>query len=283
MKKLKYSKKSISAKADDFIIESLKEVEKLDASGLHFFEKDGIEGFKIGTGQPKPPEYLGEGLPEVEKDNVLNIEVNISFDIRITSKGNGDIEFIIAQNGTGRHFKFKYKGLDPRQAQIAIIEFQSRLNSSTILKDINHLFWASYRMNDDIKPRKEAFHKILSNLDIRFKSILNLNRYKKPESKIVGEVEIKTFSSKTSGANQQSQEELLTERKIFLQDVFSALKIIETEGGKKTQLDVGLIVFENNLDVENIDITSRMKHALRKYDLNFRNILSEYNQKKANN
>ncbi len=122
----------------------------------------------------------------------------------------------------------------------------------------------------------------MDNLETRFKGLLKWKREKVIEVREENGIKITKSAPIQSGANPQTKAEIEKEKQEFRKTVFDALD--EIGSGKKTQLEVGLIVFEKESDAkEDIDIASRMKHALRKYNLNFKKLLAEYKQKKADN
>ncbi len=285
MKKNNHYKKEIEFKIgegnEDAIIEFAKSAEAKEF-GLFYTKFSGGEGFAIGR-PPNPFECEGNGLPE--PDNRLpHREFHFEFDVRFTLNESDDIELLIAQKDMPTHFRFMLKGLSPKQAQMALINFEQGI-SNAIKDAIYHHASVCYRKQDENrKRRKETYGNLISVLGHNLKTRLDLWRYKKPKVENKGGIKLKTFTPSLTqgGTNPQTKVEVEKERQEYKKAVFDALELIETEGGKKKQLDVGQIVFEKESDVkEDIDVASRMKHALRKYKLNFKELLKEYEQKKG--
>ncbi|MBA3632625.1 MAG: hypothetical protein H0W58_07435 [Acidobacteria bacterium] len=248
--------------------------------GLTYTKFSGGEGFTFG-GPPNPFEREGKELPTPDS-NLPHQDFHFEFDVRFTLNESEDIELLIAQKDMPTPFKFMLKGLSPKQAQMALIDFEQRI--SNVIKDAIYFHaWACYRKQDEnIKNRNESYDKIMKNLVTHFKPLLKWKRDKVIEQREENGIKITTYDPFPKGANPQTKAEIEKEKQEFRKAVFAALN--EIGSGKKTQLDVGLIVFEKELDAkEDIDIASRMKHALNKYNLKFKELLEEYKQKKADN
>jgi hypothetical protein len=242
-----------------------------------FFRDDALDSDK----------FTGEGLPAKTANHIFHKEFCVNFDVRLSHDENGNMELVIAEKGAGTHSKFQFQGLNARQARRAIPDFHIRLASLFIPRTIYQLAYACYWKQDDNRAnRKNSCKNIITELVWSFERLLDLIRFKKVQEIKDGGLTI-TISNSTStqgGTNPQTKVEIEKEKQEFKKAVFTALELIETEGGKKKPLDVGFIVFEKESDAkENIDIASRMKHALNKYKLNFKELLKEYEQKKASN
>lgn len=233
-------------------------------------------------------ERKGEGLPEAD-NRLPQREFHFEFDVRFTLDESEDIELLIAAKDAGTHFKYMLKGLSAKQANAAVIDFEQQI--SNVIKDAIY-FHASacYRKQDEnTANRNESYKNIMSYLETCFKRLLKWKRDKVIEVREENGIKITTSIPIQSGANPQTKAEIEKEKQKFIKAVFDALELIGN--GKKTQLDVGSIVFEKESDAKekesngekDIDIPSRMKHALRKYNLNFKELLKEYKQKKADN
>lgn len=284
MKKYNHYKKEIEFKigGEDNIDTLMKIADSPEGEELGIFSVQDSNAKGVTGGRPPNPfEREGKGLPEAD-NRFPRREFHFEFDIRFTLNESEDIELLIAAKDAGTHFKYMLKGLSAEQANAAVIDFEQRI--SNVLKDaINIHASACYRKQDEnIANRNESYKKIMSYLETRFKGLLKWKRYKPIEVREENGIKITTSVPIQSGANPQTKAEIEKEKQKFTKAVFDALD--EIGSGKKTQLDLGLIVFDKELSSkEDIDIPSRMKHALRKYKLNFRELLKEYKQKKANN
>lgn len=120
-------------------------------------------------------EYEGEGLPPEKDRNAHNLEFDLNFNVRLSHDGKGNIEFLIAKKGSGRHYRFPIKkGLNALQAEIVMSDFEQRMIYSYIPQTLFQFFWACYRKPDnDAKLRKKCFDLIISNFEAHFRNILN--------------------------------------------------------------------------------------------------------------
>ncbi len=260
MKKLKHYKEEISITQDDF---ETKDFSSLERYGIYADHKPGIEKYTIG----KPlqfNEFFGEGLPELEKESSVYFEMNLSFDIRVSHNGRGDIELVVAQNGKGTHFKFNLKGLNAKQAETAIFEFRRQMTNSAIAKDFYYFIWACYRKQDEnADKRKESYEKILSNLEIRFKKLLRWDRYKEVENRKENEIEIIKLVPIERGAKPKSKSEIDKEKIEFLQNVFSAFRELDKKRIKSPkQRDLMPYIYKRHKDIEKKISESLIKHKL---------------------
>ena len=141
----------------------------------------------IALGTPlSSHEIEGEGLPTEKDSRAQHKEYNLNIDLRLSHDGNGNVEFIVAKKGTGRHSKFPLiKGLNPEQAEIALVKFEQQMTFSYIPLTLYHIASACYRrQEDDAHKRKEHFDRIINNFENYFRNILN-----RRGEKIVNEVE----------------------------------------------------------------------------------------------
>jgi len=282
MKKNNHYKKEIEFKLgegnEDAFIEFAKSDEGKEL-GLHYNEFSGGKGFNIGR-PPNPFECEGKGLPE-PNDDLSRQEFHFEFDVRFTLNESEDIELLIAQKDMPTHFKFILKGLSVEQANATVIDFEQEI-SKVINNAIHYHASVCYRKQDESrKRRKETYDTLINVLGNNLKTGLDLVRYKDPKVENKGGVKIKTFTASLTqgGANPQTKAEVEKEKQEFRKAVFAALNEIGER--RKKQLDVGVIVFEKESDAKDIDIASRMKHALNKYKFTFKELLEEYKHKKG--
>lgn len=227
-------------------------------------------------------EHEGLELPEWKNDRQLFCELNLNFVVRITCDREGTTYFEVAQDGHQSFYSFPFKGIEYKDAILATIDFEQRLSRFLIRFGMYPLFWALYREKEtDQNKRSEAYEKISKNFETYFKSILKPKRERAIATSEHDGLRITNYAQIESGRTPQSANEVEREKKKFIQKIFDALKEIENRGGKKIQLDVGTIIFEN---IDDADPQSRIKHSLTKYGLKWKDILAEHNlQKKAKN
>lgn len=242
-----------------------------------FKDKNGVTfGRPIGHG-----EYEGEGLPALE-DGLPHVhEFKVTYNIRLSHKGDGDVDLAIAGRNTGRHFRFPIFGLGKDQARMAGFNFRERLNNMIVLHAIYPLFWACYREQDeDAEAQKESYDKIMDNFKVYFERMLRPKRFKVVETREENGIRVTKSEPIEGGRKPKPQASIDKEKLRFKKAVFDALDVIKIEGGKRTQTDVGNLVFENESDAkENADIPSRMRHALKRFDLNYKRLLKQYDLK----
>lgn len=253
--------------------------------GIFSFQNSNAKGVTIGR-KLNHFEREGKGLPTPDS-RLPQREFHFEFDVRFTLDESEDIELLIATKDAGTHFKYVLKGLSVGQANAAVIDFERQISNA--IKDAIYFHgWACYRKQDEnTEHRNESCKKVMSNLETHFKGLLKWKRDKVIEQREENGIKITTYDPFPKGADPQTKEEIEIEKQEFVKAVFDALG--EIGSGKKTQLDVGLIVFEKESDAKqkaskgekDIDSASRMKHALRKYNLKYKELIKEYEQKKG--
>jgi hypothetical protein len=108
MKKVKSYRKELEVEINGSLTDIL---DKIDEDGLkndfgiYKSETTGVKGFTMGR-PLNPFEYEGEGLPTENDLRAHHQEFRLNIDMRLSHDGNGKIELLIAEKGTGRHFKF---------------------------------------------------------------------------------------------------------------------------------------------------------------------------------
>ena len=224
-------------------------------------------GIPLGYGQ-----YEGKALTELPADRGVFQEINLAFTVRISYDNQGTTYLELIFSGHQTYWSFPFKGVEFRDALFATAEFESRLARFLAQYGIYSLFWALYRQTDEAQ-RKESYEKIRSNLEHFFRNILVPKREKEIGVEEAPGVRVTSYARVETGRNPKSTTELDREKKQFQNDVYKALTIVEAEGGKRTQLDVGLVVFAT---VESGDVQSRMKHALKRYGLKWKELLKEF-------
>lgn len=242
-----------------------------------FATPDGL-GVTIGRSL-EDGEYEGKELPEWKNDRQLFVELNINFVVRVTCDREGTTYLEIHQAGHQSFYSFHFKGIEYRELFSIVPDFEQRLSRFLIRLGIYPLFWALYREKESDKAkRSDAYEAIADYFEIFFKKILKPKPERKSEPReILPGFTIRTIEER-DGRPDKTEAELEQEKSKFISDVFKALKRIESEGGKRTQLDVGLIVFE---DRNSEDVQSLMKNKCRLFGLKWNEILSEYDPKKV--
>ncbi len=240
-----------------------------------FFAAPDGQGVTIGRSR----EYEGKGLPDWKNDRQLFAELNLNFVVRVTCDREGITYLEIHQAGHQTYFKFPFKGIEYKDLFSIVPDFEQLLSRFLIRFGIYPLFWALYRAKESEKEKREdAYNSIKGNFEIFFKKILKPKPERKSEPReILPGFTIRTIEER-DGRPDKTEAELEQEKSKFISDVFKALKRIESEGGKRTQLDVGLIVFE---DRNSEDVQSLMKNKCRLFGLKWNEILSEYDPKKV--
>ncbi len=224
-------------------------------------------------------ECEGVGLPDWKTDRQLFVELNLNFVVRVTCDQKGVTYLEIHQAGHQSFYSFQFKGIEYKDLFSIAPNFEQRLSRFLIQKGMYPLFWALYREKETDKDKRcEAYDKITANFEIYFKNILKPKREREIESKESDGLKITSYERIETGREPKTEAEIEQEKRKFISDVFEALKQIESEGGKRTQLDVGTIIFE---DKDSEDIQSLMKNRCRKYDLKWQTILNEYKGQKV--
>lgn len=204
MKKPKSHRKELQFEINGNSTETLKKIDEdvlKNEFGIYKFKAGGVEGFTMGRTLGYH-ELDGEGLPIKKDSKSHHKEFNLSFDVRMSHDGKGNVEFLVAEKGAGTHFKFPLKNLTAMQAQFALAEFEQRMIHSYITQTLYYIAWACYRKQDDsVYKRKESYDNIITNLENHFRNILN-----RKSEKIVNVVEkdgykFTTYEQNRNGRN----------------------------------------------------------------------------------
>lgn len=250
-------------------------------------EADGLEnaypmqdGSGVTFGQPRQPnEHLGEGLPELGDDRGLLDQWNLNLDIRVSYENKGTAFLEVARPGSGTFHRFEFSGIEYTDARRAAGQFNNCFVDFLIYYGISFLFEAHYLARMEKKDREEAYAAILESFENYFKSILKPKRKREIEKREIGPgVTVTTFESIERGPAPKSDSERDDQKQKFLADVFKALAEIDRKGGRRTQLDVGNIIFEN---ARTTDIQSLMKNRCREFELNWWDVLVDYDSEKG--
>lgn len=224
-------------------------------------------------------EYEGIGLPDWTKDRALFAEIDLNFTVRVTCDREGTTYLEIHQAGHRSFYSFPFKGIEYSDLHSVVPAFENNLSSFLISYGVLLPFFALYWKGAEKKDRDEAYDTILEAFKDQFKAILKPKRKREIGKREIGPgVTVTTYESIESGANPKSEAEKKAEKEAFLEQVFRAFSRIETEGGKRTQLDVGNIIFEY---AQTDDIQSLMKNRCRTYGLKWSDVKAEYDRKKV--
>jgi len=204
MKKAKNYRKELQFEINGNSTETLNKIDEdvlKNDFGLYKFKATGVEGFTQGKILGSY-EREGEGLPTEKDSSSHHKEFNLSFDVRMSHDGKGNVEFLVAKKGAGTHFRFPLENLTAIQAEHALAEFEKRISHSYITQMLYYIAWACYRKQDDsVHKRKESFDKITANVENHFRNILN-----RRSEKVVDKIEkdgytITTYEVMESGRN----------------------------------------------------------------------------------
>lgn len=238
-------------------------------------------GRGVSFGSPMMPnEFRGEGLPELGADREVLGEWNLNLKIRSSFDSEGNTYLDVARPGSGIHHQFKWNGMDYNDALRASGEFNNFFENFLIYYAIDRLFEAVYWGRSPSKViRDDAYKATMRSLESYFKSILKPKRKREVEKrKVRPGVTIRTLDNIETGREPKTATAIEQEKQQFIAEVFEALKRIETEGGKRTQLDVGNILFG---DSDSEDIQSLMKDRCKKYSIKWNELIAEYNLQKS--
>ena len=236
---------------------------------------------KIKRGGLGKDEYEGEGLPEKVLKEGEHRFFDFTFDMRFSHDKEGTIEVSFAGKNSGKHTKKVYEGLSEKQSCHAKAIFERNIRGFISNACYALALACIEKQSEDLTKRKEFLENIDEHTSKSYREILALGHERILEETEENGIKIEKSEFIDVGARPKTELEIEKEKQEFVKAVFDALGLIEMEGGKKTQTDIGLIVFEKELETkENIDVSSRMKRALSKYNLIFKILLQEYNEKK---
>lgn len=250
--------------------------EGLDRRGIYPAKDD--KGVSFGSPR-QPREHCGEGLSELGEERGLFDQWKLNLDIRVSYDREGKTYLEVARPGSGTFHQFEFSGIEFDDVIQATGKFNNEFETFLIYYGLCPLFSALYRSRHTKKQdRLDALETLNEHFSSFFKSKLNPKRKREIESRELQRgIKITTYEDKY-GRPDKSESEKELEKTKFLEEVFAALKQIESEGGKRTQLDVGLIVYE---DKDSKDVQSLMKNHCRNCGLKWKDILSEYDRKKV--
>jgi hypothetical protein len=264
-------------RTDPATLLKIAEEEGLEISGIYPIP----DGSGVTFGHPMQDcEHSGEGLPELGERAEIG-QWRVEFSMRASCDREGNTYLEVAKTGGGSFHRFEFSGLDFYDAQRAIGKFNNEFELFLIYYGLSPLFLAHYRrLHSKKQDRLDALKRLNEHFADKFNSILNPKRERLVETRelLEGSVRLKTFEPILGGREPKSIENVEAEKSEFISQVFEALKRIETEGGKQTQLDVGVIIFENR---DSEDVQSLMKNRCRRYGFKWKDILSDYKRQKV--
>jgi hypothetical protein len=278
IKKSKQEVKRESLTLDILQIDLADLAELSEAERFGLYQKPDGRGFTIGFPR-NPDEHSGEGLPELGDREKID-QWQITFDIRASFDHNEGKTFLeVARKGRGTFYSFDFEGKEFWKAQKASGRFNNSFGDFLIQYGIEQLFTSLYWQDSAKEICQDAYDAIITSFVNYFKLILKPKRKREIEKRQINPgVTITTYESIETGREPKTGAELDQEKSKFISDVFEALKQIESEGGKRTQLDVGTIIFE---DSDSKDIQSLMKNRCRLYSLKWPDVLKEYERQKV--
>lgn len=254
----------------------LAKTERLSEFGI--YPMPGGRGVNFGR-RMQPDEQKGEGLPELAGDRGEIMQWNLNLDIRVSCDTDGNTYFEIAWPGRGTFHQFKLEGIDFGNVRRAAINFNNSFETFLNYWGINLLFEGLYWEHGEKKDREDAYDKIIKNFKNYFKSILKSKRKREIETREVRPgVKITVHESIDTGREPETEAEKEQQKQKFISDVFAALDTIDREGGKRTMLDVGAIIFEAS---GSEDVQSLMKNNCRKFSLKWNDLLNDFKSKKS--
>ncbi len=224
-------------------------------------------------------EIDGKGLPELGNEIALFDQFELNFEIRVSLDRERNAYLEIYQPGHPSYHKLRFNGIELDDAVIATARFKSGLARFLINFCISAHFESLYWQRASIEERKDSYDAIILSFENWFKSTLTPKRKREiGQREVVPGLIVTTYESIESGREPDSELQKEQDKNDFISKVFVALAEIETEGGKRTQLDVGTIIFEN---LDSNDVQSLMKYRCRKHGLKWRDILKEYDEIKV--
>jgi hypothetical protein len=213
-------------------------------------------------------EFEGEGLPPKILKEGEHPFFDFTFEVRIAHDTEGKLELVFAKKGTKRHTIKVFEGLTERQACIAKGNFERKIRQ--IIKNACISFaWACYdRQSDSLEKRKETYKGIMEHTSNTYKEALIWERYKTLEEPEENGVKIVKSVPSVVGNKSQTKEEILRERREFLEEIFFAFKELSKKKIKKPkQKDLIRYVLRGYKDKQ-----KKISEMLKKHQLNFNHL-----------